>query len=92
VPDETTPVRNADQIEVERSRESAARLMENLARKLGGNRTVRKAADSAARFVQDPRWNNMAAEIDRTVRRRPGAAILVAVVVGFVVGRLIRSR
>ncbi len=97
MPDETAPVRNPDnlQTELEKSRQSAVRLMDNLARKIGADRAVRKAAtgvQSAAQFLQEHGWNDVAAGINRAVRRRPGAAILVAVAAGFLVGRALRSR
>lgn len=81
--------------EVEKSRESAARLLDSLAHKVGANRTVRRAATEvqrAARYVQAHSVKDVATEIERAVRSRPASAIAVAVVAGFFVGRALRSR
>ncbi len=95
--DETAPVRNPEdlQSELDKSRESAARLMENLAKKIGASRAVRNAANGvqrAAHYVQEHGLKDVAGGIDRAVRRRPGASILIAVVAGFFVGRALRPR
>jgi ElaB/YqjD/DUF883 family membrane-anchored ribosome-binding protein len=97
VADETAPVRNPEdlQSELEKSRESAARLMENLAKRIGASRAVRNAANGvqrAAHYVQEHGWKDVAGGIDRAVRRSPGASILIAVVAGFFVGRALRPR
>ncbi|PWT85975.1 MAG: hypothetical protein C5B56_13180 [Proteobacteria bacterium] len=83
------------QVELEKSRESAARLLETLAQKIGGTRAVRTAASSvqrAAHYVQAHSMKDVATEIDHAVRWRPAVSIAVAVVAGFLVGRAIRSR
>jgi ElaB/YqjD/DUF883 family membrane-anchored ribosome-binding protein len=84
------------QSELDQSRESAARLMESLARKLGATtKTVRKASGGvhrAAHYVQVHSAKDMAAELERLVRRRPAYSIAAAVVAGFLVGRALRSR
>ena len=81
--------------EIEKSRESAARLMDNLARKIGARRAVRNAANGmqrAAHYVQQHGWKDVAAELDRAVRGRPATAVLIAVAAGFLVGRALRTR
>jgi ElaB/YqjD/DUF883 family membrane-anchored ribosome-binding protein len=96
VADETISARNAHELlEVERSRESAARLLENLAQKVGGSRAVRTAASGvqrAAHYVQAHGVKDVATGIERVVRRRPAAAIAIAVAAGFLIGRALRSR
>jgi hypothetical protein len=81
--------------ELEKSRESAARLLETLAQKIGAAPAVRSAADSvqrAAHYVQAHSVKDVIAGIDRAARRRPAAAIGLAVLAGFLVGRAIRPR
>ncbi len=95
--DEIVPAQSPQELqsELDRSRESAARLLENLARKIGANRAVRSAATGvqrAARYVQDYSTKDVAAGLGRLVRRRPVYAIAVAAVAGFLVGSAIRSR
>lgn len=96
VADETLSAHNARELqEVERSRESAARLLDSLAQKLGGSHAVRSAASGvqrAAHYVQAHSVKDVATGIERAARRRPGAAIAIAVVAGFLVGRALRSR
>jgi ElaB/YqjD/DUF883 family membrane-anchored ribosome-binding protein len=95
--DEVTPTQYPKdvQAEFEKSRESAARLMESLAQKTGAVRAVRGAASGigrAARYVQDRSVSDLATVMERLVRQRPAYSIAVAVVAGFVVGRALRSR
>jgi len=97
VADETISARNAQelQVEVERSRESAARLLENLAQKVGSNRAVRTATASvqrAAHYVQAHSVKDVANGLERAVRSRPTASIAIAAVAGFLIGRALRSR
>jgi ElaB/YqjD/DUF883 family membrane-anchored ribosome-binding protein len=83
------------QVELERSRESAARLLESLAQKIGSARAVRTAATGvqrAAQYVQGHSVKDVATDIERVVRWRPAVSIAVAIVAGFLVGRAIRSR
>jgi ElaB/YqjD/DUF883 family membrane-anchored ribosome-binding protein len=83
------------QVELEKSRESAARLLETLAQKLGATRAVRTAASGvqrAAHYVQAHSVKDVATEIDNAVRWRPAVSIAVAIATGFLVGRAIRSR
>ena len=93
VADDTVSAHNAHElhVEVERSRESAARLLDSLSRTIGASRAVRHAA-SAAHYVQAHSVRDVATGIDRAVRKRPAASIAVAVVAGFLVGRAFRSR
>jgi ElaB/YqjD/DUF883 family membrane-anchored ribosome-binding protein len=94
--DETISARNAHELqEVERSRESAARLLDSLAQKLKAERAVRSAATGvrrAAQYVQEHGVKDVATGIDRVVRQRPAAAIAIAIVAGFLFGRSLRSR
>jgi hypothetical protein len=94
--DETISAHNAHELrELERSRESAARLLDTLAQKIGANRAVRSAASGvqrAAHYVQAHGVKDVAFGIERVVRRRPAAAIAAAVVAGFLFGRALRSR
>lgn len=95
--DETMPARGADELlsEVEKSRESAARLLETLAQKLGSTQALRSAAGGvhrAAQYVQAHSLKDMVAGAGRTVRKRPAYSIAAAVVAGFLVGRALRSR
>jgi ElaB/YqjD/DUF883 family membrane-anchored ribosome-binding protein len=97
VPDELSPTQSPENMEVAlaESRASAVRLLENLAQKIGASRAVKTAADSfekAAQYVQAKSVKDLAAGIDRAVRRRPASSIAVAVVAGFLVGRALRSR
>ncbi len=86
VADETISAHNARELmdEVERSQESAARLLESLAQKIGSSR--------AAHYVQTHSVQDVALEIERAVRRRPVPAIAIAVVAGFLAGRALRPR
>jgi hypothetical protein len=97
VTDETTPARRTDdlQSELAQSREAAARLMDNLARKIGASRTMRNAANGvqrAARVMQGHEWRGVAAGVARAVRGRPATSILLAMVAGFLIGRALRPR
>jgi ElaB/YqjD/DUF883 family membrane-anchored ribosome-binding protein len=97
MPDETAPAKSPQdlQSELHQSRESAARLLENLDRKIGANRAVRNAANTmnrAAHYVQVHSARDMAAGMERLVRQRPAYSIAAAVVAGFLVGRALRSR
>jgi ElaB/YqjD/DUF883 family membrane-anchored ribosome-binding protein len=95
--DETAPAESPQdlQSELDKSRESAARLLENLARKIGANRAVRKTANGvnrAAQYVQHHSVKDLAAGMERLVRRRPVYSIAAAVIAGILVGRALRSR
>lgn len=75
--------------EVERSRETAARLMEAFARKLRRHRAMRNAANGverAAHYVQAYSWEEVSAGIERFAMQKPVAALSIAAAVGFVVG------
>ena len=97
VADETVSARNAYELqaEVEKSRESAARLLDTLAQKIGAHRAVRTAASSvqrAAHYVQAHSVKDMATGLEEAVRSRPAVSIAIAAVAGFLVGRALRSR
>lgn len=71
-----------------RSRESAGRLLDNLARKVGAIPAMRNAAQywqghSAVQFARD---------MNRAVRRNPAPAIMAALVAGFLLGRAMEVR
>src|SRR2546421_10960601 len=81
--------------EFENSPRSAANLLLQFRYKLQNNRTIRRArqtAGKAAHYVQDYSAKDMAAGIERFVRQRPGAALIVAAIAGFLVGRSLRRR
>jgi hypothetical protein len=83
------------QAEVERSRESAARLLDTLAQKVGANRAIHSAAcgvQRAAHYVQGHSVKDVATGIERAARSRPGAALALAVIAGYLAGRALRSR
>jgi hypothetical protein len=83
------------QAEAEKSRASAARLLDTLARKVGSHRVVRGATtelERAGRQVQSLSVKDVAIGIGRAVRSRPASAMAIAVVAGFLIGRAIRSR
>jgi hypothetical protein len=95
VADETLSAHRDMQAEFEKSRESAARLLDTLAHKVGANRAVRRAASEmqrAAHYVQAHSVKDVATGIERAVRGRPASAMAIAVVAGFLVGRALRSR
>jgi hypothetical protein len=97
VADEMISAHNAHELqaEVERSRQSAARLLDTLAQKVGANATVRSAASNvqrAAHYVQAHSVKDVATGIERTIRSRPGAALALAVIAGYFAGRALRSR
>jgi len=97
VPDETLSAHNARELqaEVERSRESAARLLDTLAHKTGASRAVRTAASGvqrAAHYVQAHSVKDVANGLEQAVRRRPAVSIAIAAVAGFLVGRALRAR
>jgi ElaB/YqjD/DUF883 family membrane-anchored ribosome-binding protein len=78
--------------EVEQSRQSAARLLENLRRKLRRNLAVRNAAygvERAARYVRGRSLRRGAAAAKRFIRREPVVALSVALAAGFLLGRAI---
>ena len=95
--DETISARNAYELqaEVDRSRESAARLLDTLAQKIGANRAVRTAATSvqrAAHYVQAHSLKDVATGLEQAVRSQPAASLAIAAVAGFLIGRAVRSR
>ena len=95
--DETISARNAYELqaEVEKSRESAARLLDTLAQKVGANRAVRTAASKvqrAAHYVQAHSVKDVANGLGEAVRSQPAVSIAIAAVAGFLVGRALRSR
>jgi ElaB/YqjD/DUF883 family membrane-anchored ribosome-binding protein len=83
------------QLELDKSRETAARLLETLAQKIGSTRAVRTAANGvhrAAHYVQAHSMKDVAAEIEGAIRLRPVLSIGVAIVAGYFFGLAIRSR
>lgn len=88
--DDTT---KSAELELEKSRESAARLLETLAEKIGtARRTASGTMQRAAEYVQAHSVRDMAADVESAVRWRPVVSIAAAVVAGFLVGRVIRRR
>ena len=95
--DETISARNPYELqaEVDKSRESAARLLDTLAQKIGANRAVRTAASKvqrAAHYVQAHSVKDVATGLGEAVRSRPAVSIAIAAAAGFLVGRALRSR
>jgi ElaB/YqjD/DUF883 family membrane-anchored ribosome-binding protein len=81
--------------ELEKSRESAAQLLESLAQKIGASPALRTAATGvhrAAHYVQAHSVKQALTGLERVIRKRPGYSIAVAIVAGFLVGRALRSR
>jgi ElaB/YqjD/DUF883 family membrane-anchored ribosome-binding protein len=81
------------EIELEKARVSTARLLENLAAKLRGAPAVRDATiriSRAAQYVHDSSVKDMTAELNRIVRERPVASILVAAAAGFLAASALR--
>ncbi len=81
--------------EIEKSRESTARLLDSFAQKLRLRGAVRNAATGvqrAAHYVQVHSVKDVATGIERVVRHRPAVSVLAAVLAGFLVGRALRSR
>jgi hypothetical protein len=75
--------------DVEQSRESAARLLNALARALRRNRAVQNAANGvgrAARYVRASSAGDMAAGLGRLTRRKPAVALSLAIAAGFLMG------
>jgi ElaB/YqjD/DUF883 family membrane-anchored ribosome-binding protein len=105
-PEQGSPTASSESIhnEIERQRQSSARLLDNFAAKLGavasrGGRTaggaVRYAADNvqrAAHYVQGDSLKETAREIERFIRRRPAPSLIVAAAAGFLLGRALGSR
>jgi hypothetical protein len=97
VPDDTVSTRGSHDVlaELDQARQSAARLLENLAERIGAAPAVRSAAGSvhrAAHYVHAHSVKDVVTGIERAARRRPIHAIAIAVAAGFLVGRAIRSR
>jgi ElaB/YqjD/DUF883 family membrane-anchored ribosome-binding protein len=81
--------------EFESSPRSATNLLLQFRYKLQNNRTVRRAratAGKAANYVHDHSAKDLAAGIERLVRQRPGTALIVAAVAGFLVGCSLRRK
>ncbi len=93
--EEAVPAQNRQDLESEltQSKQSSARLLDDLARKVGSNRTIRSATQGvqrAAHYVQEHSAKDIAAEMERLMRKQPVVTIAVAVAAGFLVGRAIR--
>ena len=84
---------DALQAELDRSRESSIRLLDNLASKIGARRAVQSAAGGvhrAAQYVQAHSVKDMATGIEQVVRRRPASSIVAAVIAGYLLGCVLR--
>jgi len=84
---------DALQAELDRSRESSIRLLDNLASRIGAKRAVQSAAGGvhrAAQYVQTHSMKDIAAGVEQLVERRPACSIAAAVVAGYLVGCAIR--
>ena len=95
VADDTTPAHSDRELEAElnRSRESAVRLLEGFARKMG---TARHSAGvklhRTVEYVQTRSVGNMAAGLGGVARRRPLQAFAAAAVVSYLITRAVRAR
>jgi ElaB/YqjD/DUF883 family membrane-anchored ribosome-binding protein len=81
--------------EFESSPRSASNLLQQFRYRIQNNRTVRRAkvsVERAAHYVHDHSPKDMAAGIERLVRQRPGTALMIAAVAGFLIGRSLRRR
>jgi ElaB/YqjD/DUF883 family membrane-anchored ribosome-binding protein len=89
--------------DIERERQSSARLMDSFAASLRKNlpskdeardmlRTAGEKVQNAAHYVQDEYLKDMSSGVERFARRRPGVSIGTAVLVGFLLGRALRRR
>ncbi len=81
--------------ELERSRETAARLLESLAVKLHSGPILRQASSGfnrAAQYVKDSSVKDYGSRLNRIIRRRPATSILIAVAAGFLAARALRHR
>jgi hypothetical protein len=78
------------QHELDQSRESAARLLETLAQKIGA--TGAGVQRAAAQYVQAHSVRDVATEIESAVRWRPALSMAAAMVAGYLVAWAIRSR
>ena len=82
-------------VELEKSRASAAHLLETLAQKLRVRPAIRQATSGigrAAHYVQGGSVKGFAARLNRTVRKRPVTCILIAAAAGFLTARSLRHR
>ena len=92
--DETIRTRQEMLVELERSREHSARLLDALAQRIGAKRAVRGATnriERAAHYVQVHSMKDVVTGFDRIIRRRPASSIAVAVLAGFILGRTLGS-
>ncbi|HUB33979.1 MAG TPA: hypothetical protein VMA31_13145 [Bryobacteraceae bacterium] len=95
VPDMGNPHKANMLSELEKSRESAAQLLERLAQKMGASPALHSTANRvhrAAHYVHTHTVKDALRRTERVVRKRPGYSIAAAVVAGFLAGRVLRSR
>jgi hypothetical protein len=80
--------------ELERQRQSSARLMNKLAQRLGSlaSHAPRLPGRRAERRPDVSPLKELAVEIEHVVRRRPGVSLLVAAAAGFAVARALTRR
>jgi len=81
--------------EFEHSPRSAANLLQQFRYRIQNNRTVRGAMSSmggARDYMRDHSISDIAEEVQAMVRRKPGTALAVAALAGFLLGRAIRNR
>ena len=82
-------------VELEKSRASAAHLLDTLAQKLRARPVIRQATTGigrAANYVHGGSVKSLAARLNRTVRKRPVTCILIAAAAGFLTARSLRHR
>ena len=84
---------DAMQTQLNESRASSMRLLDNLAAKIGATRAVKSATsgmERAAHYVQAHSVKDLATELEGVVRRRPAYSIAFAVVAGYLLGCALR--
>ncbi len=93
--DDTTPAQSDRELEAElnRSRESAVRLLEGFARRMGMARhTAEVKLHRTMEYVQTRSVRNVAAGLGGMARRRPLQAFAAAAVVSYLITRAVRTR
>lgn len=78
--------------------ESAASTIHEKAEQLPGGETVRSVAHSAAQklestagYIREHDVRSMLSDVEEIVKRNPGPSLLIAVAVGFLIGRAFRE-
>ena len=78
--------------EFETSPRSAADLLHRFRYGIQNNRTIQRARETVVHYVQEHGAKDIAANMGRLIRQKPGTALLLAAAAGFLIGRSIRRR